>query len=123
MKGDSATMRISRKKRGNNRVVEVAGSLTVASSCELKKAVQENLGKGSHLELAISDVTDVDLSFIQIIAAAMKMAEKGDREFTVRIPVPETVVNSVKLAGLLNHDRCSKNNCVWCSINEQIQGV
>lgn len=113
-------MRISQKKKGNNRVVEVAGTLTVANSPRLKKAVLENLRKGNRLELVIADVTDVDLSFIQIIAAAMKMAEKSDREFTVRTPVPDPVLKSVKLSGLLNHDKCSKPNCVWCSINGQI---
>jgi anti-anti-sigma regulatory factor len=113
-------VRISQKKKGNNRVVEVAGTLTVANNPRLKKAVLENLRKGNHLELVIADVTDVDLSFIQIIAAAMKMAEKSDREFTVRTPVPGPVLKSVKLSGLLNHDKCSKPNCVWCSINGQI---
>lgn len=115
-------MRISQKKKGNSRVVEIAGSLTVANSFDLKKAVLENLRKGNRLELVIGDVTDVDLSFIQIIAAAMKSAERGDRDFTVRTPVPEPVVKSVKLSGLLNHEKCSKVNCVWCSINEQILG-
>ena len=116
-------MRISQKKKGNDRVVEVSGSLTVAHSSGLKKAILENLKKGNRLELVIGDVTDVDLSFIQIIGAALKTAEKGDREFTLRTPVPEPVVKSVRLSGLLNHDRCSKPNCVWCSINGQIQGV
>lgn len=115
-------MRISQKKNGNSRVVEIAGSLTVASSFDLKKAVLENLRKGNRLELVIGDVTDVDLSFIQIIAAAIKSAERDDREFTVRTPIPEQVVTSVKLSGLLNHDKCSKKSCAWCSINAQILG-
>ena len=116
-------MRISQKKEGNSRVVKVAGSLTVANSSALKKAVLENLRKGNRLELVFDDVTDVDLSFLQIIVAALKTAEKGDREFTLRTPVPEAVVKSVRLSGLLNHEKCSKPNCVWCSINGQIQGV
>ena len=116
-------MRISQKKKGNDRVVEVSGSLTVAHSSGLKKAILENLKKGNRLELVIGDVTDVDLSFIQIIGAAKKTGEKGDREFALRTPVPELVVKNLRLSGLLNHDRCSKPNCVWCSINGQIQGV
>jgi anti-anti-sigma regulatory factor len=113
-------MRIVQKKNGNKRVVEVAGSLTVEGCSDLKNAVLKNLRKGSHLELIISDVTDVDLSFIQIVTAAMKAAGKGDREFSVRTPIPELVVKSVKLSGLLNHNICSIPNCVWCTIKGQM---
>ena len=114
---------ISHKNKGHKRLVEVSGSLTVANASNLKKTILANLKKGHHLELIVGDVTDVDLSFIQIIAAANKSAEKGDREFTIRSPVPEPVVRSLMLAGLLNHERCSVTNCLWCSINTQVQGV
>jgi anti-anti-sigma regulatory factor len=113
---------ISSKNKGSDRIVEVAGSLTVAGSSELKKVILENLKKGNRLELVIGEVTDVDLSFIQIMAAAMKTAETGDRKFTIRTPVPEPVLKSVKLSGMLNHDSCSRPDCVWCSIKGQIQG-
>ena len=113
-------MQISRKKKGKNRIIEVKGSLTIAGSNDLKKAVVADLVKGSRLELVLADVTEVDLSFIQIVAAAMKKAEKGDREFMIRTPIPEKVVEGVRLSGLLNHNRCSRSNCVWCAINEQV---
>ena len=116
-------MRISQKKIGSKRVVEVSGSLTVAHSSGLKKAILENLKKGNRLELVIGHVTDVDLSFFQIIGAAKKTGEKGDGEFALRTPVPELVLKNLRLSGLLNHDKCLKPNCVWCSINGQIQGV
>ena len=116
-------MHVEQKKNDKNRIVEVSGSLTVKNSKELKKTILENFRKGNSLELVLGDVTDVDLSFIQVITAAVKTAEKGDSEFSIRTPVPEKMINSLKIAGLLNHGRCSKHNCVWCSINEQIQGV
>lgn len=115
-------MHISHRKKGSDRIVEVAGSLTAAGSSDLKKVILENLKKGNRLELVVGEVTDVDLSFIQIIAAAMKTAETGDRNFTIRTPVPEPVLRSVRISGLLNHDSCSKPDCVWCSIKGQIQG-
>ena len=116
-------MRVVQKKDGKNRIVEVSGSLTVTNSGELKKKILGNFRKGNNLELVLGDVTEVDLSFIQIIAAVVKTAEKGDREFSVRTPVPEKLIDSLKLAGLLNHGKCSNRNCLWCSINEQIQGA
>jgi anti-anti-sigma regulatory factor len=116
-------VQISQKKKDNRHIVEVSGALTLAGSLELKKTVLDNLKKGKHLDLAFGEVTDADLSFIQIIAAAVKMAEKGDRKFTLKSPIPELVLSNIKIAGLLNHDKCSKSDCVWCSINEQSRGA
>lgn len=116
-------MRIAKKKKGDTRVIEVSGTLTVANSLKLKKALAENLKKGSRLELIITDVSEMDLSFIQLLVAAMKKTETGDREFKVKTPVPDLVVENLKLSGFLNHNSCAKPDCVWCSILEQVQGA
>ncbi len=123
MREGAFKVQVSQKNKGPNRLLEVSGSLTVANASKLKKAILANLKKGHHLELVVGDVTDVDLSFIQIIAAANKSAEKGDREFKIRSPVPDPIVRNLRLAGFLNHERCTNKNCLWCSINMQIQGV
>jgi len=116
-------VRITQIKKGNVRIIEIAGALTVASSHDLKKAVLGNLRKGSRLELVIGEVTDVDLSFIQILAAALKTAENGGLEIAIRTPIPDPVIKSVEMSGLLNHSACSNPDCFWCSINRQVQGV
>ena len=116
-------MKISQSKRGNRRVVSVSGSLTVTDSSDLKKVMAENLRKGHQLELVFDDVSEMDVSIIQIMAAAVKTAEPGDRKFTVRTPVPEPVAQSLKLSGFLNHHNCKKKECVWCAIGNQVQGA
>lgn len=122
-KGSNKIVGSARKKTGTKRVVEVSGPLTVSAGKELKKRVLGNFGRGCRLELVFGDVTDVDLAFFQILAAAVKTAETGDREFTVRTPVPDKVLSVMKLTGLLNHERCTKQGCVWCAVNKQAQGV
>ena len=116
-------MNISQDKNGPKRVVKVSGSLTAANSVQLKKVMADNLRKGNQLELVFGEVTEMDISMIQILAAAVKTAETGDRVFTVRTPVPETVAKSLKLSGFLNHYKCVKSGCVWCDIDNQLQGA
>ena len=116
-------MLISQRKENGKRVIEVSGALTVAGSRTLKKAIQENLRKGCRLELVIGETSEVDLSFIQLMGAAMKTAEKGDREFILRPPVPEPVVKGLELSGFLNHTRCVKSGCVWCAVREMVEGA
>ena len=103
--------------------MEVSGTLTVAKSLKLKKALLENLRKESRLELVFGKVAEMDLSFIQILAAAVKSAEKGDRAISIKMPVPDILVENLKISGFLNHSNCVKASCVWCSIKEQGQGA
>ncbi len=116
-------MRITMKKTGNSQVLELTGSLTAAWSADLKRAIQSGLKKGPELQLVIKNVEDVDLSFIQVISSALKTAQKEDKELTVKLPVPDPVVESVILAGLQNHGTCRIDSCLWCGIVTQDSGV
>lgn len=116
-------MRVLSKKTDKTQVLEISGSLTAAWSADLKKEIQEGLKKGPGLELVIKKVEDVDLSFLQVISSALKTAQKEDKELSVKLPVPDPVVESVILAGLHNHGACRIENCPWCGINTQSTGA
>ena len=79
-------------KASNNaakvREIKISGSLTGPRSTELKDRISSGLKKEGQLQLVIRDVDTVDLTFLQIIAAAMKTARKDNRELSVRLPVP-----------------------------------
>lgn len=111
---------VNRKMGKGKRILEVGGSLTVSGVGELKIALQESLETGDPLELIFSEVEDVDLSFIQVVAAA----RDGDRGnvLTVGAPVPEIVRESIRVAGLHNHDNCTKPDCLWCSMDQAAKG-
>ena len=116
-------MHLSKKKTDEIQVLEISGSLTAAWSADLKKELLEGLSEGSELQLVIRNVSEVDLSFIQVISAALKTAQNEDKEFTVKLPVPDPVTENVILAGLNNHGSCQADGCLWCSIQTQSSGV
>jgi anti-anti-sigma regulatory factor len=116
-------IRILRKKTDKTQILEISGSLTAAWSADLKKEIQGGLKKGPRLQLVIKKVEDVDLSFLQVILAALKTAQAEDKELTLKLPVPDPIVENVILAGLHNHGACSIDDCLWCSIKTQSTGA
>jgi len=116
-------MKCVSKKTGKSQVLEISGSLTAARSADLKKEIQNGLKKGSELQLVIKKVEDLDFSFLQILSSAQKTAKKENKELTVKLPVPDSVVESVLLAGLQNNGACRTDNSLWYSITSQSTGA
>jgi anti-anti-sigma regulatory factor len=116
-------MSLKGKKAGATQVLEISGSLTVGQSAELKKAIQGSLKKSKELQLVIKQVDEVDLSFLQVIAAAIKSAESENKKFVFQFPVPDQVLESVILGGLQNHGSCQAESCLWCLIEAQGPGA
>ncbi len=116
-------MHVSRKRTDKSQVLEISGSLTAASSAELKKEIQGGWKKGPSLQLVIKKVENVDLSFLQVVAAALKTAQMESKELTLKLPVPDSIVESVILAGLSNHGACRIEDCLWCNIKTQSTGA
>lgn len=114
--------------RGENRYekpieLKISGSLTAPRSAELKNSIFNDLNQGGRLQLVISDVDDVDITFLQILSAAMKTARSGDGQLTVRQPVPGILYLSIIDAGLQNHGTCDAGNCLWCEMVNQSSGA
>ena len=116
-------MNLTREKTGNTQVLEISGSLTAPWSADLKKEIQAGFNESSALQLVIGKVKELDLSFIQTIAAALKTAQIDDKELKVELPVPDLLVENVILAGLQNHGICQSENCLWCDIKNQNSGA
>lgn len=114
-------MKISNKKSGNQRVVQLSGSATVPNCGRFRDTMLKALkSPEKKIELVLDEVSDVDLAFIQVIASTMKtvgnLAKKSKRELIVKRPVPDAVAQVTNLAGLANHGNCQDDKCVWCAL-------
>ncbi len=114
-------MKISNKKSGNRRVVQLSGSATVPNCGRFRDTMLKALkSPEKKIELVLDEVSDVDLAFIQVIASTMKtignLAKKSKRELIVKRPVPDAVAQVTNLAGLANHGNCQDDKCVWCAL-------
>ena len=115
-------MHLSMKKEDKNQLLEISGSLTVAWCAHLKKELQKSLKKGQNLQLEIKNVAEVDLSFIQVLCAAIKTFRNENKELVVKLPVPDLVAENIRLAGLNNHGSCQAGDCLWCDVQNQGSG-
>jgi ABC-type transporter Mla MlaB component len=78
------------------------GSLTFANAESLRGALAEAL-EAESVEIAFGDVRDVDLSFLQLLCAALRTAAETSREITVAAgPVPHDVSSMVMSAGMVS---------------------
>lgn len=76
-------MRI-RKKSGRDRtVLSVSGNLDIYHSQELRKALIKALDDAPRTEIAIGEVSRVDLSFLQILCSADRTAKIRKKELVI----------------------------------------
>jgi len=96
--------------------VEISGRLTVAHIVHWKEPFLEAVKENRSLELCFGEVLEADLSFVQLLIATYKAAEKSGTGITVHLPLPETVRQVFHLAGMENHGSCRGEGCLWCQI-------
>lgn len=81
--------------------VEVAPSITVRSSAVFRQSLLEALEADDQIELDLADVTDVDLSFAQMLYAAREQARRSGKSVRLRAAAPAPVVALLDRAGFL----------------------
>lgn len=109
-------MKIESRKNKTSTVLEISGSLTAPNSMDLKKSFQEALNGTSNLVLVLKNVKEVDLTFIQLLASAVKTAHGESKELELKLPVPDLVAESIIETGLPNHGTCLNEKCPWCQV-------
>ena len=116
--------RLNKAKTSAEKVRElrISGSLTGPRSAELKDKIRNSLKKEGQLQLVVRDEDVVDLTFLQIISAAMKTAKKDNIKVKIQLPVPDVLSQSIIDAGLQNHGVCRADYCLWCEVINQGSG-
>lgn len=68
---------------GEGGVLTLSGRLTAENSASLKSAILDAFARSKDVVLTLKDVTDADLSFMQIIAAAHMTADGMGGSFAI----------------------------------------
>ena len=111
----------SKKKVGASALV-FSGDLTLRTATEVKKNVTKVLASSATIQVSFKDVSDVDLSFVQIICAAHRSAVTDGKKIEFPVQWPEAFVNLTKESGLNGHVGCSSDGhilCPWLINNTQ----
>lgn len=89
--------------------LDLEGDFTIMHAEGLRDALQEALSGAEALELDLSRVEKVDVTFFQLVQAAQKSAEAMDKKITCVGEVPEGVFEEAQATGMLE----VKGICNW----------
>jgi anti-anti-sigma regulatory factor len=81
-------------------VLHLRGNLSVVHAAELHKRLLAAFECAGEIEVDCSEVTDLDLSAIQLLSTAQRKALTTGRSFNASPPLPEVVKERFALAGL-----------------------
>lgn len=85
-------------------VVGLAGALTVDSAVKIKTKLLGALASGKSVVVELGDVTDVDLSFLQLLVASSRTAAKKKKRFKLNGPLPDVFIKAVEDSGFSSND-------------------
>jgi len=96
--------------------IHLDGALTVHCAGELKKVLQDALDRADHVTGSFRDVTEVDVSCLQLLCSAHRTAVSRGKIFALDGKGTEALRHAVHEAGYARHTGCSNdcnNSCLW----------
>lgn len=79
----------------------LAGPVTIASSQDLHQRLLRALDAGNDVEVECSDVTEADLSLVQLLLAARRSAEARRQRLVMRSAASGALLATLQRAGLV----------------------
>lgn len=99
-----------------NETISLKGDLTVQHIAAIKAELAQAMARLDSLQLDISEATDVDISFLQLLCAAHRSALNLHKELALADQTQERIRKTLKDAGFVRHVGCSlgcSESCLW----------
>ena len=115
----------TQKTKNTIRIVP-EGELTVSNASELRDSLIRSMQEVDSVEIDFENVTEVDLSCLQLICSAHRSAEKKDKKIVLVHTQNESLATAVTQAGFNLYKNCSLNihdDCLWAGGGEKWQNA
>lgn len=109
-------MQFEKEQSGNTGILKLKGRCTVEHATELKAVLLDALQAQEHLVVTLDGVSDLDLSFLQLLCSAYGTSIKRNRRFTLDGILPEAFKRTVEDAGYCRAMNCLHDphtGCLW----------
>ena len=109
------------EESADNKILTINGELTIQNIAELWKILIKSLKDTAHLALNLENITEIDMSFLQLLCSAHKTTIKSDKHFTLHCSSPEIFREAVKDSGYQQIKGCelvTDNSCLWVEGND-----
>lgn len=97
-------------------VLKLAGNWNIERALEFKQTLMERLNSGDHITLDLEELTEMDLSCLQLLCAAHRACLKLGKQMDLHEKKSEALERVVRSAGFARTMGCHKNpnkNCLW----------
>lgn len=103
---------------GSTATVRFSGSLSVGSLEEARRDLLAGVDGGREIRVEFGDVSQADLSFVQLLIAATRSAAGKGTALKPPSALPGPVRDVMAMAGMANHGGCAGRVCFWCAMGE-----
>ena len=100
-------------------VVEVQRKCTIEEAERIRTLLIEQLAETDHLILNLSNIDEVDLSFLQLLCAAHKSASNAGKTFALEGALSEPLRRKAREAGFACRKECGPHlngDCLWAEV-------
>jgi anti-anti-sigma regulatory factor len=109
------------EESGNNTILTISGELTIQNASALQGIFIRSLESSSNLTVNLEGVTDLDLSFLQMLCSLHRTSTDLKKNLALTGRYPEIFRDAVKSAGYSRRSGCGSNNnknCLWAEMNK-----
>lgn len=96
--------------------IRFTGNLTIDHASELASVLRDSLNRVDHLSLFFEDVTEVDISFLQLLCSAHRTAVKSNKTLVLDRQRPEPLRLAMREAAFTCEAGCvfgRQQSCIW----------
>ncbi len=109
-------MELTVNSSGNEGILMMNGNLTIDRASEMKTSLLNSINSVNHLAVKLGEVTDIDLSCLQLLCSAHRTAAKLNKNLTLNINGCNKFRQAAKEAGYCHNRGCALNQgkaCLW----------
>jgi len=109
-------MKYQRKKLKNHTKLKFSGELTIAHADAIRSALSDTLDKADSVVLDVEQVTEMDLSALQLFCSAHRTAVANGKQIRFGCQPPEALDQTMSSAGFVREIGCdhrAEEKCLW----------
>lgn len=101
-------------------ILTLSGEMDINMAEVLKKNIMNAIEQVEELKIDMENVTDIDLTFLQILCATHKTCSKAKKKISLAGKMSDSVLETFKKSGFLRKSHCglSDDYCVFIGGNK-----
>ena len=95
--------------------VNLTGNLTISRAVEILSLLNDSLESNDNVRIVLREVSNIDLSCLQLLCSAHRTAAAAGKELTLKTPLPDIFLQLIRQTGFNRQKGCvlsPNTNCL-----------